>query len=390
MRPPQFANFSAYAYAPAILVTPLGAISIIVSAILADYFLQERLHICGLMGCFLCTIGSFVLVSYAPEEQVVTSVEQIWDMATQPIFLGYCACVVLLVSLLVFWSTQKTTSGTSYGETQVLLYVSICSLIGSLSVVSCKASASLAARPFASPLGPHTTARLSPATTLRRPPHRTSRRAVQALGIALKLTFRGINQLNKYETYVFAVVVVICVVGQMNYLNKALDTFNTAMVSSVYYIFFTICTITASMIMYKDWENQTATSISWQLLGFMMIIFGVYSLNSTQGLKDTQPGCAAGARAICGACLPEDYARRLTRKRVELERVVLLAGGEDGDESEGEGEGEAPTRLDGREPALDPGGRSRSQPQPPTVSPFDIGQMCRSNSAQVLHGEARR
>ena len=58
------------------------------------------------------------------------------------------------------------------------------------------------------------------------------------MGIALKLTFRGINQLNKFETYVFAVVVVVCVVGQMNYLNKALDTFNTAMVSSVYYIFF--------------------------------------------------------------------------------------------------------------------------------------------------------
>ena len=36
------------------------------------------------------------------------------------------------------------------------------------------------------------------------------------------------------------------------HLNKALDTFNTAMVSSVYYIFFTICTITASSIMYKD------------------------------------------------------------------------------------------------------------------------------------------
>ena len=50
---------------------------------------------------------------------------------------------------------------------------------------------------------------------------------------------------------------------------QALDTFNTAMVSSVYYIFFTICTITASSIMYKDWENQTAASISWQLLGFL-------------------------------------------------------------------------------------------------------------------------
>ena len=43
----EIANFSAYAFAPAILVTPLGAISIIISAILAHYYLAERLHVCG-------------------------------------------------------------------------------------------------------------------------------------------------------------------------------------------------------------------------------------------------------------------------------------------------------------------------------------------------------
>ena len=39
--------------------------------------------------------------------------------------------------------------------------------------------------------------------------------------------------------------------------HQALDTFNTAMVSSIYYVLFTVCTITASTIMYKDWKNQT-------------------------------------------------------------------------------------------------------------------------------------
>ena len=37
--------------------------------------------------------------------------------------------------------------------------------------------------------------------------------------------------------------------------------------------------------MYKDWENQTASSISWQLSGFALIVFGVYSLNATQVRK---------------------------------------------------------------------------------------------------------
>jgi hypothetical protein len=42
---------------------------------------------------------------------------------------------------------------------------------------------------------------------------------------------------------------------------QALDTFNTAMVSSIYYVLFTVCTITASTIMYKDWKNQTVTLV---------------------------------------------------------------------------------------------------------------------------------
>lgn len=32
------------------------------------------------------------------------------------------------------------------------------------------------------------------------------------------------------------------------------------MVSSIYYVIFTVCTITASTIMYKDWKNQTVST----------------------------------------------------------------------------------------------------------------------------------
>jgi len=41
------ANFIAYGFAPASLVTPLGAISILVSAIFASKFLNERLNLLG-------------------------------------------------------------------------------------------------------------------------------------------------------------------------------------------------------------------------------------------------------------------------------------------------------------------------------------------------------
>ena len=44
--------------------------------------------------------------------------------------------------------------------------------------------------------------------------------SVKALGIALKLTVEGTNQLVYSQTWVFAVVVISCILMQMNYLNK--------------------------------------------------------------------------------------------------------------------------------------------------------------------------
>lgn len=41
------ANFVAYAFAPASLVTPLGALSVLVTAVLASKYLNEKLNLLG-------------------------------------------------------------------------------------------------------------------------------------------------------------------------------------------------------------------------------------------------------------------------------------------------------------------------------------------------------
>uniref|UniRef100_A0A0D9WIL0 Probable magnesium transporter n=1 Tax=Leersia perrieri TaxID=77586 RepID=A0A0D9WIL0_9ORYZ len=169
----EVANFVAYAFAPAVLVTPLGALSIIVSAVLAHFILNERLHALGVLGCVMCIAGSVVIVIHAPQEQEITSVREIWNMAIQPAFLLYVASVIVVVFVLVFHFSPL------YGQSNVLIYTAICSLMGSLSVMS-----------------------------------------VKALGTSLKLTFEGTNQLVYPETWFFMLVVATCVLTQMNYLNK--------------------------------------------------------------------------------------------------------------------------------------------------------------------------
>lgn len=67
------ANFVAYALAPAVLVTPLGGLSVLVCAVLSYQFLGERLNLAGKLGCLICLLGSTLVMLHAPKEQVVDS-----------------------------------------------------------------------------------------------------------------------------------------------------------------------------------------------------------------------------------------------------------------------------------------------------------------------------
>ncbi|QHN99366.1 hypothetical protein S83_041559 [Arachis hypogaea] len=236
----EVANFVAYIYAPAILVTPLGAISIIVSAVLAHFLLNERLQTMGVLGCLSCIVGSIVIVIHAPQEQTPTSVQEIWDLATQPAFLFYAVATISLVLALILHFEPR------YGQSNMLVYLGICSLMGSFTVVS-----------------------------------------IKAIGIAIKLTLDGINQIAYPQTWFFLTVSAICVITQLNYLNRALDTFNAAIVSPVYYVMFTTLTIIASAIMFKDWSGQDATSIASEICGFITILSGTMILHITRKQEES-------------------------------------------------------------------------------------------------------
>lgn len=231
----EFANFVAYIYAPAVLVTPLGALSIIVSAVLAHFLLKEKLKKLGVLGCVLCIVGSVVIVLHAPGEHDLNSVDEIWALATQPAFLLYTASAVAITLVLVLFCEPR------YGQTNIMVYIGVCSIIGSLTVMS-----------------------------------------IKAIGIAIKLTLEGSSQVAHLQTWVFVMVSVTCIITQLNYLNKALDTFNTAVVSPIYYAMFTSLTIVASAIMFKDWSGQSASNIVSVLCGFLTVLSGTMVLHSTR------------------------------------------------------------------------------------------------------------
>lgn len=80
----EIANFAAYAFAPAILVTPLGALSVLIGAVLGSYFLKEELGTLGKLGCAICLIGSVIIVLHAPPDKEIETIDEILHFAIQP------------------------------------------------------------------------------------------------------------------------------------------------------------------------------------------------------------------------------------------------------------------------------------------------------------------
>ncbi|MBN3299753.1 NIPA2 protein, partial [Amia calva] len=234
------ANFAAYAFAPATLVTPLGALSVLVSAVLSSYFLNERLNIHGKIGCLLCILGSTVMVIHAPQEEEVDSLAVMAEKLKDPGFIVFAVCIVVSSLILIFVAAPR------YGQKNVLVYILICSVIGSLSV-SC----------------------------------------VKGLGIGIKELFAGKPVLKDPLIWVLLVCLVGCISTQINYLNKALDIFNTSIVTPIYYVFFTTAVMSCSAILFKEWHRMAADSIVGTISGFLTIILGIFLLHAFKDISFT-------------------------------------------------------------------------------------------------------
>lgn len=223
-------NFVAYAFAPAVLVTPFGALSVVLCAILSSIFLKEGLTLFGKVGCFLCVIGSVIIALNGPSDESSGSIVEFRKLFLSVGFLIWLGICVVASLVLIFWAAPR------YGKKNMMVYVLICSLLGGLSV----------------------------STT-------------SGLGSAILLSIRGDMQLKNWFFYVLLAFVVITLLSEIVFLNKALELFNTSMVTPAYFVTFTSCSIISTIVLYKGLA-ASPSSIVTLVLGFFVICTGIVLL----------------------------------------------------------------------------------------------------------------
>ncbi|KAF8329106.1 magnesium transporter NIPA-domain-containing protein [Cantharellus anzutake] len=220
-------NFGAYAFTSAIIVTPLGALSVVICAVLSSIFLKEKLSLFGWIGCFQCIVGSIIVALNAPQEQSVNTITEFRHLFLAPGFLVFGSVIIVAALFIIFFVAPR------YGRSSMLWYISVCSMIGGLSV-SC--------------------------TT--------------GLGSCIVTSIRGENQFKNWFIYFLMAFVATTLITEIYYLNIALALFNTAMVTPTYYVMFTGCTLITTIVLYQG-VKASISAILTVVFAFLIICSGI-------------------------------------------------------------------------------------------------------------------
>lgn len=145
----------------------------------------------------------------------------------------------------------------------------------------------------------------------------------KGLGIALKQTMTGTNQLANPLTWFLLLSCATCISVQLNYMNKALDIFNTSVVTPLLYVVFTGFVILASVILFDEWKGIGGLDAVGILCGLFIVIAGVFIL---QGFKDLEISMRDYPRALTSSTSHEDYrfsSSSLNTSKVKYETLPI-------------------------------------------------------------------
>ncbi|KAF8843059.1 DUF803-domain-containing protein [Paxillus ammoniavirescens] len=230
----ELCNFAAYAFVQALVVTPMGALSVVICAILSSIFLQEKLTFFGWLGCALCIIGSVIIALNGPQEQTPSQISDFEKMFIAPGFLAYISVLITIaLSIIIYF-------GPKYGKQNMLWYITVCSSIGGISVS-----------------------------------------VTTGLGAAIVTTALGHNQFNNWFIFFLIGFVAVTLVAEVYYLNVALALFNTGSLTPTYYVLFSFCSMVTTIVLFQG-LSAPVSQILTLVLAFMTICVGITILQMSK------------------------------------------------------------------------------------------------------------
>lgn len=243
----EIGNFTAFGFASQTVVSPLGAVSVIMNAILAAAFLDEEIYRRTVLGIALTLLGSVAIVLFSPPPLNTLTPDDFVELLANPYAYGYL--IVVAVAIMLLWLVERKLAARF-----VLIDIGLCSLLGSITVIC-------------------------------------------STGVS-KFIVGGqfVQAVQSPVLYVLVVLLATTAVLQLRFLNKAMEHFPSAVVVPTYYVTFTLSSIAGGVWVFDEaWRPHSwLTPIPQQeyffFLGCLVSFCGV-------GLIAIKPADAEGAAA---------------------------------------------------------------------------------------------
>lgn len=275
-------NFAAYGMAPASLVSQLGAVAVILNAVLSSVFLKEKISYTGVAGVVCALVGTILVILSAPKS---TGDLLIYDCIVSWQGLGLLIFVLMCLWYIANPLNMSTAISTEYAAKHVVFYCAVCSLLGAITVASAKGVST----------------------------------AVGQLAAGDSTLF--IDRDTAWLTYALTLSLVSSTVLQVIYLNTALMHFGASVVVPVYYVLFTSASIATGMILFRETVFDVLVRDALLFAAGVLLAFGGVCLMNHQEAARVQAeqliGVEAGRLQASFRTLEvRNYMRRLSQVRL--------------------------------------------------------------------------
>lgn len=246
----ELGNFGAYFFAPAVLVAPLGTVTVISNSIIAPCWLGERFRTRDGFGVLAAASGAIVIVAEAPDEITPSrTASELWnEYLSTPRVIVY-ATLLIVTGIAMFVMLKK-----GHGEKHILIPLMLTTVLGCFTILSVKATAML-----------------------------------------LNETFEGNSQFRSPLIYVMALLLAGSAVMQVKWLNYSMQFFDSTEVVPTFFVLFTLGAISVGGVMYNDFAEMPEGRILGFLFGVLCTFTGVFLITGGAKAKDGSGSESSGS-----------------------------------------------------------------------------------------------
>ncbi|NXC49549.1 NPAL2 protein, partial [Penelope pileata] len=255
-------NFTAYGFAPIALVAPLGCVSIIGSAFISVLFLKT-VRAADILGGALAVVGSYLLVTFAPNVPQELTARQVQNYLVSWPFLVYVILEIITFCILLYFYKTKAVK-------HIVVLLMMVALLASLTVIAVKAVASM-----------------------------------------ITLSAKGKMQLTYPVFYIMLILMATSCVFQVKFLNQAMRLYEATTVVPINFVFFTTSAIISGVVFYQEFQSAALLSVFMFLFGCLLSFLGVFVIAINKKEEHSQVPyidceCIPGQK-LTGKIQPDSY-----------------------------------------------------------------------------------